>query len=348
MVKASKTKHDRGRLAGRRALDRKRDGELDQRFDDAGAHRLRRSTAGRRLGGRGPRALRQSTSPRPRGAASCFPGASTAHAGGALCGDLIRVSVRVDGRPRRRGRASTPTGCGALTAAGSRGRHAGRGRAAARRRARRHARDRRGARRALARASCTPPTWPPTRCTARWARRPRDAAVAARSRPHARGDERRRRLRRRRAARLALGRDAVAVTLELWRDEENDAEASCCSADAVRLARSVAHRMGMPHLTLDLRAGVPRGRRRPVPGRLRGGGDPEPVRAAATATCGWTRCSTLADRLGARRPRHRPLRAGDRRRAAARRRRPGQGPDLHARRAVAGVARADALPARPS
>ena len=49
------------------------------------------------------------------------------------------------------------------------------------------------------------------------------------------------------------GREAVAVTLELWRDEANDAEASCCSAHAVRLARSVAHRMGLPHFTLDLR-----------------------------------------------------------------------------------------------
>jgi tRNA-specific 2-thiouridylase len=50
------------------------------------------------------------------------------------------------------------------------------------------------------------------------------------------------------------GREAVAVTLELWRDAANDAEASCCSAHAVRLARSVAHRMGLPHFTLDLRA----------------------------------------------------------------------------------------------
>jgi tRNA-specific 2-thiouridylase len=49
------------------------------------------------------------------------------------------------------------------------------------------------------------------------------------------------------------GREAVAVTLELWRDEANDAEASCCSAHAVRFARSVAHRMGLPHFTLDLR-----------------------------------------------------------------------------------------------
>jgi tRNA-uridine 2-sulfurtransferase len=49
------------------------------------------------------------------------------------------------------------------------------------------------------------------------------------------------------------GRKAVAVTLELWRDPANDGEASCCSAHAVRLARSVAHRMGLPHFTLDLR-----------------------------------------------------------------------------------------------
>ena len=49
------------------------------------------------------------------------------------------------------------------------------------------------------------------------------------------------------------GRDAAAVTLELWRDPENDAEASCCSASAVRQARMVAHDMGMPHFTLDLR-----------------------------------------------------------------------------------------------
>ncbi|CAB4922387.1 unannotated protein [freshwater metagenome] len=49
------------------------------------------------------------------------------------------------------------------------------------------------------------------------------------------------------------GAEIVAVTLELWRDEANDAEGSCCSAVAVRRARSVAHSMGIPHLTLDLR-----------------------------------------------------------------------------------------------
>jgi tRNA-specific 2-thiouridylase len=47
--------------------------------------------------------------------------------------------------------------------------------------------------------------------------------------------------------------ETVAVTLELWADPENDGEGSCCSASAVRGARAVAHRMGLAHLTLDLR-----------------------------------------------------------------------------------------------
>ena len=49
------------------------------------------------------------------------------------------------------------------------------------------------------------------------------------------------------------GREAAAVTLELWRDPENDAEASCCSASAVRQARVLAQDLGLPHFTLDLR-----------------------------------------------------------------------------------------------
>jgi tRNA-uridine 2-sulfurtransferase len=47
--------------------------------------------------------------------------------------------------------------------------------------------------------------------------------------------------------------DAAAVTLELWRDPANDADRSCCSASAVRGARALAHTMGVPHFTLDLR-----------------------------------------------------------------------------------------------
>jgi tRNA-specific 2-thiouridylase len=54
------------------------------------------------------------------------------------------------------------------------------------------------------------------------------------------------------AALLADG-EAATVTLELWRDPENDGERSCCSASAVRGARALAHRMGLSHFTLDLR-----------------------------------------------------------------------------------------------
>ena len=40
------------------------------------------------------------------------------------------------------------------------------------------------------------------------------------------------------------GDDAVAVTLELWSDPANDGERSCCSAQAVRGAREIAHASG--------------------------------------------------------------------------------------------------------
>jgi tRNA-specific 2-thiouridylase len=49
------------------------------------------------------------------------------------------------------------------------------------------------------------------------------------------------------------GAEVVGVTLELWSDPENDGERSCCSAQAVRGARAAAHRMGVPHLSIDLR-----------------------------------------------------------------------------------------------
>jgi tRNA-uridine 2-sulfurtransferase len=50
------------------------------------------------------------------------------------------------------------------------------------------------------------------------------------------------------------GREAVGVTLELWSDANNDGDLSCCSAQAVRGARELAHELGMPHLSIDLRA----------------------------------------------------------------------------------------------
>ena len=140
------------------------------------------------------------------------------------------------------------------------------------------------------------------------------------------------------------GRDAVAVTLELWA-RPGERRRGVLLLGRRRPARPLG-RAPDGHAALHARPARRSSARasstRSWPATRRGR---RRTRAsAATATCGWTRCSTSPTR-SARRPGHRPLRAGHGRRAAARRRRPGQGPDLHALRAGAGVARADALPA---
>ncbi|HEX2127694.1 MAG TPA: tRNA 2-thiouridine(34) synthase MnmA [Solirubrobacterales bacterium] len=48
------------------------------------------------------------------------------------------------------------------------------------------------------------------------------------------------------------GAEVVAVTLKLWADQRTDAAKSCCSPLAVLGARGLAHSLGIPHLTLDL------------------------------------------------------------------------------------------------
>src|SRR5919197_5096013 len=53
---------------------------------------------------------------------------------------------------------------------------------------------------------------------------------------------------------LRAGRGAVGVTLRLWLDPHGpDAERACCSPAAVLAARATCHRLGLPHVTLDLR-----------------------------------------------------------------------------------------------
>jgi tRNA-specific 2-thiouridylase len=52
---------------------------------------------------------------------------------------------------------------------------------------------------------------------------------------------------------LSAAADVVTDTLELWADVDTDGERSCCSAAAVRGARRLAHGLGLPHFTLDLR-----------------------------------------------------------------------------------------------
>jgi tRNA-specific 2-thiouridylase len=53
---------------------------------------------------------------------------------------------------------------------------------------------------------------------------------------------------------LRAGAGAVGVTLRLWLDPKGpDAERACCSPAAVIAARVACHRLGVPHVTLDLR-----------------------------------------------------------------------------------------------
>jgi tRNA-uridine 2-sulfurtransferase len=53
--------------------------------------------------------------------------------------------------------------------------------------------------------------------------------------------------------------DAVGVTLRLWLDPAGPgAERACCSPESVVAARETCHRLGVPHVTLDLREGFRR------------------------------------------------------------------------------------------
>ncbi|MFN8159754.1 MAG: tRNA 2-thiouridine(34) synthase MnmA [Solirubrobacterales bacterium] len=96
------------------------------------------------------------------------------------------------------------------------------------------------------------------------------------------------------------GAEVVAVTLKLWADPRTDGERACCSPQAVLGARELAHSMGIPHLTLDLE---PRFRREVVDSFVAGhaaGETPNPC-----VLCnGEVRIEAmvgLAERLGAQR-----------------------------------------------
>ena len=92
--------------------------------------------------------------------------------------------------------------------------------------------------------------------------------------------------------------EAVAVTLELWTDTENDAEKSCCSTSAVSQARALAHSLNMPHFTLDLRAEFRAGVVEPFIASYAAGDTPNPC----IGCNGHVRLDAMlefADRLGA-------------------------------------------------
>ena len=189
----------------------------------------------------------------PRGQGDVPTGAHCGVAGGAACGDLVRIAIRVE-RDRVSHATFAASGCGAASAAASAAielvdgqsvldaakvgtrdvsEHLG-GLSAGKIHAAELAAD--ALARALGGAVAAEAQLDPTPGRVLIAMSGGvDSAVAAHL--------------------CAAGSDEppVAVTLELWRDEQNDAEGSCCSASAVQRARSLAHGLGLAHLTLDLR-----------------------------------------------------------------------------------------------
>jgi tRNA-specific 2-thiouridylase len=194
---------------------------------------------------------------RPLGRGHTPRDAFTGAAGGAACGDLIRVSVSID-RDDSQGRivdaGFDACGCGAATAAGSAAVGMLRGTPvleAARigpdaiaatlgglSAAKRHAAE-------LAAAALHRAIGAAARARMQLGACPQRTVVAMSGGVDSA------------VAALLLaqaGEDVVAVTVELWSDPENDAERSCCSTQAVTVARAVAHGLGLPHLSLDLRS----------------------------------------------------------------------------------------------
>lgn len=96
----------------------------------------------------------------------------------------------------------------------------------------------------------------------------------------------------------AASNPVVAVTLELWSDPENDGERSCCSAQAVRSARQIAHGMGLPHLSIDLREEFAAGVVGPWLEGHRNGLTPNPC-VRCNGSVRLDAMLDLADRLGA-------------------------------------------------
>jgi tRNA-specific 2-thiouridylase len=192
----------------------------------------------------------------PLGRGHVPAGASTGAAGGAACGDLIRISLAVEpSSPEGRivDAGFDASGCGAAIAAGSATVELVRNRdllSVARMGARDIARELGG-------------LSPAKHHAAELAADALHRALGWAAREHAHLDQAPARtlvamsggVDSAVAALLVTEGDqqAVAVTLELWADPENDGERSCCSAQAVRAAREIAHGMGLAHFSIDLR-----------------------------------------------------------------------------------------------
>ena len=257
---------------------------------------------------------------RPLARGHVADGPHTGAAGGAACGDLIRISLSLDPEDptaASQTRASTPRGCGAAIAAGSavvallatlrccRPPASGPSRSPP-------------SSAASARPSATPPSWPPTRCTARSA--PLRASAPARPRPPGRtlvamsgGVD----SRRRRAARVRIGRRTVAVTLELWADPgERRRSQLLLGPGRPRRPRARSRSRRAPPLDRPARR-VPRRRRRAWLTAHAAGLTPNPC-VRCNGSVRLDAMLELADRLGAD-ARDRSLRARHQRRFRVRR-----------------------------
>jgi tRNA-uridine 2-sulfurtransferase len=95
------------------------------------------------------------------------------------------------------------------------------------------------------------------------------------------------------------GADVVAVTLKLWADERTDGTQACCSPEAVRGARSLCHSLGIPHLTLDLEEAFRREVVDAFVGGYRAGETPNPC-VICNGDLRIDAMVELADRIGAR------------------------------------------------
>ena len=172
---------------------------------------------------------------------------------------------------------------------------------------------------------------------------------AGERRPRAGGDERRRRLRRRGAARAPARRRGGRGDPEAVGRPAHRRGAKLLLAGGGRRRPGAGPRARAAAPDARPRGRVSRHRRRRAScAATRRGGRPNPC-VVCNGEVRIDAMLALARRVGASGARHRPLRSRRRRRrgaAAGRAGRRGQGPDLHALRAAAGVARRASLPAR--
>ncbi len=191
----------------------------------------------------------------PRGRGRTPPGAHTGAAGSATCGDVVRVSLSLaPGHPEGliADAGFDAAGCGATIAAGSAvvALLRGRGLLAAARLGARDIAEELGGLMASKLHAAALAADALHRALGHAARQTQLAPAQSRALVAMSGGVD--------SAVAALlvaqgGAEAIAVTLELWSDPDNDGERSCCSPQAVRGARSLAHDLGLPHFSLDLR-----------------------------------------------------------------------------------------------